>query len=143
MNRVNLEELSGGAFSEEFNRVLKQVTENIQDPNTKDTEKRKITCTFTFAPREGDRELVATSVTIKPTLSASAGIATAFVMGKDIETGEVAITEYGKQVKGQMAFKDVETETRRGYDPSTGEIYDVETEEEREHDNIVNLRAAR
>lgn len=34
MRHVNLETLANGAFSVQVNRAFKEVTENIQDPNT-------------------------------------------------------------------------------------------------------------
>lgn len=35
---------------------------------------------------------------------------TSFAMGKDLESGEVEVREYGKQIPGQMSFDDVELE---------------------------------
>lgn len=34
MNHINMETFANGAFTEQINRELKKVTENIQDPNT-------------------------------------------------------------------------------------------------------------
>lgn len=153
MPKINLEEFADGALSEKLNMALRDVTENVQDPNTKATAKRKITCTFTFAPTEA-RDLVATAIDVKTSLAPSLGIATAFVMGKDIETKEVEFSEYSKQVKGQMSINEMKDVSERihsfrgssskGYDPSTGEIYDMDEEETLEpKENIVDLRSAR
>ncbi len=35
MKHINMEEFANGAFTEQINRELKKVTENIQDPNTR------------------------------------------------------------------------------------------------------------
>ena len=43
MKDINMETFANGAFTEQINRELKKVTENIQDPNTDATAKRKIT----------------------------------------------------------------------------------------------------
>ncbi len=155
MEKINLEEFAGGALAEKINQALREVTENVQDPNTKATAKRKITCTFTFSPNE-QRDLVAASIDVKSTLAPSLGIATAFVMGKDIETNEVDFREYTRQIKGQLNINDIKEAAEqayafqgssgqsKGYDPSTGEIYDAEEEEVLESaDKVVNLRTAR
>jgi hypothetical protein len=151
MEKINLEEFANGALSEKINLALSEVTQNVQDPNTKATAKRKITCTFTFAPSD-QRNLVATSVDVKTTLAPSLGIATAFVMGKDISTNEVDFREYSKQIKGQMSLEEMKTlseqayafgpdEKQQGYDPSTGEIYSMDGDEK--VSNVVDLRSAR
>lgn len=155
MEKINLEEFAGGALSEKINQALREVTENVQDPNTKATAKRKVTCTFTFSPSE-QRDLVAASIDVKSSLAPSLGIATAFVMGKDIQTNEVDYREYSKQVPGQMNIQDMQKLSeqahsfngsdgqKKGYDPSTGEIYDTEEDEVIEQGNkVVDLRSAR
>lgn len=155
MEKINLEDFAGGALAEKINQALREVTENVQDPNTKATAKRKITCTFTFSPSE-QRDLVAASIDVKSSLAPSMGIATAFVMGKDITTNEVDYREYSKQVRGQMSIQDVKGASeqaheftgsngqKKGYDQSTGEIFDTEEPEALEPNNkVVDLRAAR
>lgn len=155
MEKINLEDFAGGALAEKINQALREVTENVQDPNTKATAKRKITCTFTFSPSE-QRDLVAASIDVKSTLAPSMGIATAFVMGKDIQTNEVDYREYSKQVRGQMNIKDMKAASeqahefvgsdgqKKGYDRSTGEIYDLDEGEATEPSTkVVDLRAAR
>lgn len=52
MRHVNLETLANGAFSAQVNRAFKEVTENIQDPNTDALAKRKVTVTITFKPNK-------------------------------------------------------------------------------------------
>lgn len=155
MQKINLEEFADGALSEKLNMALRDVTENVQDPNTKATAKRKITCTFTFVPSES-RDLVATAIDVKASLAPSLGIATAFVMGKDITTQEVDFREYNKQVPGQLSIQEMKKVSeqihtfqgsngpRTGYDPSTGEIYSLDEEETVENrDKVVDLRSAR
>lgn len=51
MQHINLEEFAGGAFTTQINRELKKVTENIQDPNTEATVKRRITVVIEFKPK--------------------------------------------------------------------------------------------
>ena len=57
MQHINLEEFAGGAFTTQINRELKKVTENIQDPNTEATAKRRITVVIEFKPNTVIRQV--------------------------------------------------------------------------------------
>ena len=138
-----MEEFANGAFTQQINRELEKVTQNIQDPNTDATAKRRITVVIEFKPNE-ERNFVTTGVQAKSTLAPSLGAVTALNMGKNLKTGEVEAVEIGNQIPGQMSIGDMEeqqleesAQMARAVDPSTGEIY--ETPES----NIVDLRAAR
>lgn len=52
MQHIDMEKFANGAFTEQINRELKKVTENIQDPNTDATAKRRITVVIEFKPNE-------------------------------------------------------------------------------------------
>lgn len=143
MKHFNMEEFANGAFTQQINRELEKVTQNIQDPNTDATAKRRITVVIEFKPNE-ERNFVTTGVQAKSTLAPSLGAVTALNMGKNLKTGEVEAVEIGNQIPGQMSIGDMEeqqteerTQMARAVDPSTREIY--ETPES----NIVDLRAAR
>lgn len=143
MKHFNMEEFANRAFTQQINRELEKVTQNIQDPNTDATAKRRITVVIEFKPNE-ERNFVTTGVQAKSTLAPSLGAVTALNMGKNLKTGEVEAVEIGNQIPGQMSIGDMEeqqteerTQMARAVDPSTGEIY--ETPES----NIVDLRAAR
>lgn len=143
MKHFNMEEFANGAFTQQINRELEKVTQNIQGPNTDATAKRRITVVIEFKPNE-ERNFVTTGVQAKSTLAPSLGAVTALNMGKNLKTGEVEAVEIGNQIPGQMSIGDMEeqqteerTQMARAVDPSTGEIY--ETPES----NIVDLRAAR
>lgn len=155
MPKINLEEFADGSLSEKLNIAFKKVTDNVLDPNTKATAKRKIVCTFTFAPNE-NRDLSAMSIDVKESIAPSLGIATALIMGKDLTTNEVDFREFNKQVPGQMSIQEMKKVSeqihtfqgsngpRTGYDPSTGEIYSLDEEETVENrDKVVDLRSAR
>lgn len=143
MKHMNLETLANGAFSVQVNRALKEVAENIQDPNTDASSVRKITVTITFKPNK-DRDFVSTSVQAKTTLAPALGTVTALSMGKDLRTGEVEVAEVVTgQIPGQMAIEDVQaaqaTEASRPFDAETGEI--LETAEERAgRGSILDMR---
>lgn len=146
MRHFNMEEFANGAFTQQINRELEKVTQNIQDPNTDATAKRRITVVIEFKPNE-ERNFVTTGVQAKSTLAPSLGAVTALNMGKNLKTGEVEAVEIGNQIPGQMSIEDMKAEERhqpekqtqmaKAVDPLTGEIY--ETPES----NIVDLRVAR
>lgn len=140
MKHMNMEEFANGAFTNQINRELEKVTENIQDPNTDATAKRRITVVIEFKPNEV-RNFVTTGVQAKSTLAPALGAVTALNMGKDLKTGEVEAVEIGNQIPGQMSIQDVEEEQTeeivQTVDPSTGEIYETPSS------NVIDLRRAR
>ena len=140
MKHMNMEEFANGAFTNQINRELEKVTENIQDPNTDATAKRRITVVIEFKPNEA-RNFVTTGVQAKSTLAPALGAVTALNMGKDLKTGEVEAVEIGNQIPGQMSIQDVEEEQTeeivQTVDPSTGEIYETPSS------NVIDLRKDR
>ena len=141
MRHINLEQFAGGAFTAQINRELKKVAENIQDPNTDATAKRKITVVMEFKPNEA-RDFVTTGVQAKATLAPALGAVTAFNIGTDLKTGEVQAAEIGKQLPGQMAMVledtgEEEDPMVRTVDPSTGKIYETPAS------NVIDLRKTR
>ena len=141
MKPINMEEFANGAFSSQINRELKKVTENIHDPNTDATVKRRITITIDFKPNE-NRDFVTTSVQAKSSLAPALGAVTAMNMGKNLKTGEVEAVEIGKQLPGQLQMEEVEEDKIRTVDTSTGEIYDTPVTN-RAANSVIHLRAAR
>lgn len=158
MKHMDMEKFANGAFTSQINRELEKVTENIQDPNTDATAKRRITVVIEFKPNEA-RNFVTTGVQAKSTLAPALGAVTALNMGKDLKTGEVEAVEIGNQIPGQMSMDEVEAiqavqERRdrqeeenhsggsdvmvRTVDQSTGEIYETPASS-----NVIDLRAAR
>lgn len=147
MKHMNMEEFANGAFTSQINRELEKVTENIQDPNTDATAKRRITVVIEFKPNDA-RNFVTTGVQAKSTLAPALGAVTALNMGKNLKTGEVEAVEIGNQIPGQMSIEDVgEAEEQaaqpdmvRAVDQSTGEIYETPASTS---NNVIDLRAAR
>ena len=152
MKHMDMEKFANGAFTSQINRELEKVTENIQDPNTDATAKRRITVVIEFKPNEA-RNFVTTGVQAKSTLAPALGAVTALNMGMDLKTGVVEAVEIGNQIPGQMSIDDVETPQAvqeednhngelnamvRTVDQSTGEIYETPASS-----NVIDLRAAR
>lgn len=137
MNKVELQNLVGGALQEKFNKAFEKVVENLQDANTSFKIKRGITIKLTFTQDE-DREDVTVNVDVVEKLAPQAAMKTQFFIGKDLQTGELFAEEHGKHIKGQMKIDDYShTEVVNGnvVDTDTGEIIE-------ENDTVVDFRKA-
>jgi hypothetical protein len=109
--KFNLETLAGGAFTERVNQALKEVAENILDPNTDWKTKRKVTIDLTFVTKE-DRDLTEVDIAAKTKLAPRTSVHTKILLDKDFD-GEVIASEFKKQIAGQTFIK---------VDAETGEI---------------------
>ncbi|WP_130806502.1 replication terminator protein [Senegalia massiliensis] len=102
-NDINLEKFAGGALAEKFNVGLKEVLENIADPNTDARKKRKMTVELEFKSDE-ERELSMVDIVVKTKLAPNMPVATKIIIDKDGQGGIVA-SEYNNQVKGQRYMR--------------------------------------
>ena len=68
-NRDSIMRMARGAFEERVDYEMDKVIQNILDPNTKATAKRKITLTIELTP-DDERRQIQVSVTAKSTLVA-------------------------------------------------------------------------
>lgn len=135
MNHINIEEFAGGALSVQVNKAIEEVTENIQDPNTDAQKARRATITIEFRPSEA-RDYAQTKISMKTALAPAAPINTGLVMGKNLETGECEVYEYGNTIPGQMLMRVRDQSGELNVvDTSTGEIV--------KNDNVIDLRSAR
>lgn len=105
---LKLDKLAGGALQERFDQALKEVMENIADPNTDWKKKRKLTITLTFEAKE-DRDLTEVNIDTKTSLAPRRSVGTKIIIDRDLN-GEILGTEFKKQIPGQQAIK-VDTET--------------------------------
>ena len=117
MEKVSLEQMVGGALQEQFTKAFDRVVDNLHDPNTPFKEARKITIELKFTQNEA-RDDVSCAVSVKEKLAAQAPMQTAFMVGKNLKTGEMYAEEYGRHnhLKGQTTFDDMKV------DPATGEV---------------------
>ena len=106
MLHVDLGKLAGGTLQEKFDREITRVIENMQDPNTPCSEKRSITINISFQQTEL-RDDAKVEISVKSKLASVISAKTNFAMGKNLETGDVLVREYGKQIPGQMSFSDM------------------------------------
>lgn len=140
MDKVKLNELTGGALQEKFDQALETVVSNMQDPNTPWKNKRAITIRLTFEQNE-DRDDATVNVSVDTKTAPVKPIATRMAIGMDLETGKAYAQEYGSQVRGQMSF------TPSPQVPSEllidGKVVDTSTGEIKKTENVVDFRAAK
>ena len=139
MKNVELKELVGGALQEQFGKSFEKVVENLQNPNTPYKNSREITIKLKFTQNE-KRDDVKCAVQVSEKLAPQAPMETSFAIGKDLKTGELYAEEYGKQIKGQMSFDDLQKDQPQMIggnmvDTSTGEIVS-----EQQFEKVVDFR---
>ena len=98
--RDSIMSMARGALEERVDYEMDKVIQNILDPNTKATAKRKITLTIELTP-DDERRTIGVSVTAKSTLAATNPVATALYVTSD-GNGELVVAEMVPQVPGQM-----------------------------------------
>jgi hypothetical protein len=140
MERIGLNELTGGALQEKFQCAMDTVLRNMQDPNTPWKNKRSITIKLVFSQNE-DRDDTDVDISVDTKTAPVKPIATRMAIGKDLETGEVYAHEYGSQIRGQMSFMP---------DPSKsselmidGQMVNTTIGEVTETEKVLDFRAAR
>ena len=102
-------EMARGAFLEQVDYEMAKVIDNILDPNTKATGKRRITVTMELVP-DDSRAKIAVSFATKLAMVATNPLTTSlYVMGES-GTGEMCVVEMVPQIPGQMALNGVEQE---------------------------------
>lgn len=133
MEKAKLQEIAGGALQEKFSKAFEKVIDNLQDVNTSYKVKRKITISLDFVQNE-TRDDVQVHVSVAEKLAPQSPMTTAFLIGKNLETGEMYAEEYGKQIRGQMSLDDYshrQVVNGKEVDTDTGEIID---------DTVVDFR---
>ncbi len=141
MQNVDLKELVGGALQEQFGKSFEKVIENLQNPNTSFKVNRGITITLKFTQNEL-RDDVKCAISVQEKLAPQTPMETSFAIGKNLKTGELYAEEYGKQIRGQLSFNDLQKEQpEKQFDRETGEI--IEEQPEEHSDKVVDLRIAR
>lgn len=103
---INLETLADGALAEKVNVALKEVLENIQDPNTDWKIKRGLTINIKFEAQE-DRELALLDISTTTKLAPKKSVGTKIIISTDGKGGVIA-SEFKKQIPGQSAMRETE-----------------------------------
>lgn len=107
--RNSILQMARGAFLERADYEMEKVIDNILDPNTKATGKRKINLTLELVPDE-DRSRIHVSVTAKSVLIPTNPVTTSLFITSN-QDGEMVVAEMVPQVPGQMNFNGEEQET--------------------------------
>ncbi|MDU4597487.1 MAG: replication terminator protein [Clostridium sporogenes] len=123
---INLETFANGALAERMNQALKEVLENISDPNTEWKPKRKLNLEMKFTTGE-DRELAEVEIVAKTKLAPKESVSTKIIIDKNLD-GEVLATEFKKQIPGQTYMK---------VDQETGEVSEEQEKQDTEGLQII------
>ena len=108
IDRANLLEMAHGAIDELVDYETTRVINNITDPNTKATAKRKITITLELTPDDSRRQ-IQVSAAAKSTLAAPNPVTTSLYVTSD-GNGEMVVAEMVPRIPGQMAMDGSEQE---------------------------------
>lgn len=102
-------QMARGAFQERVDLEMAKVVDNILDPNTNPTQKRKVTMTIEFTP-DYERSNIGVSVSVKSTLAPTVPAKTTLYVAGESSTGECQVVEMVPQVPGQMSIDGGEQE---------------------------------
>lgn len=103
----SLDDLMNGAAVERFNKCLKEVLNNIFDPNTDAKKTRKITMTLTIKP-DKSRNSAKFYLDVRSGLAPIEPYEVNTMLSRD-DRGNVSAAEFGNQIPGQASIDDVET----------------------------------
>ena len=109
-NEKSLIQMARGAFLEIFDAEMAKVIDNILDPNTKATGKRKLNVTFTFSP-DDNRQTIGVSYQCKSSLEPINPAVTALYLTGTPGTGEITAVEMVPQIPGQFNMDGHEQES--------------------------------
>lgn len=90
-----------GAILERVDYEMGRALENVLDPNTKPTAKRKITVGLELVP-SADRKTITVLTTAKATLVPTDPVTTSLFITSAPNTGEMVVAEMVPQVPGQI-----------------------------------------
>ena len=102
MDRKSILEMSMGAILERVDYEMGKVMDNILDPNTKATAKRKILLTLELVP-SADRQTIKVQSTARCVLVPTEPVTTSLFIA-DGYGGELTVAEMVPQIPGQMAI---------------------------------------
>lgn len=142
---IHFESIGNGELAGMFRQALSQIGRNIMDPNMDPEAARGMTINIRFKP--GKTGTISVSYDVKTKLAGMAKSETVFLIGQDVRTGKIEMSEYGNNRPQVAAYESlspsagVGTESRDSpspepdFDPETGEVY--------ESGKPIDLRAGR
>lgn len=106
--RTSILQMARGAIEERVDYEMSKIIDNILDPNTEPTAKRKLNLTIEFKP-DANRQVISVVTTAKSTLCPTNPVATSLFITGD-EQGEVTAVEMVPNIPGQLDFTGDEQE---------------------------------
>ena len=128
---ISFETIGNGALAAQFRQALAQVGRNIIDPNMDPEAVRGITIKLKFKPNESGT--IETIYACEAKLAGPKKSKTTFLIGQDVRTGKIEMSEYGNNRPQVAAYDTIQTaprqqaETEKNFDPETGEIYEPQS----------------
>lgn len=125
---ITFDSIGNGDLAEKFKIALQQVGKNIMNPNMDPDAAREITVNIKFKPvGQGTLNI---DYNVKPKLAGFKKAKTVFLVGQDVRTGRVDMSEPGSRLPQvapaqeipPAAYEDVTA--GRSVDPETGEIFE-------------------
>lgn len=101
LDKKSILEMSMGAILERVDYEMEKVLQNILDPNTKATGKRKITVGLELIP-SADRKTITVQTIAKSTLCPTEPITTSLFITTQPKTGEMVVAEMTPQIPGAV-----------------------------------------
>lgn len=98
----SISEMAGGAFMEIIDAEMTKIIDNITDPNTAATAKRKLVVTFEFVADDERRNIRVTHST-KCTFAPKNPQVTSLYIAGENSTGEMQVVEMVPQIPGQLS----------------------------------------
>lgn len=109
LDKKSILEMSMGAILERVDYEMGKIIDNILDPNTSPTGKRKITVGLVIIP-SADRRTITVQTTAKSTLVPTDPVTTSLFITTQPGSGEMVVAEMVPQVPGQVAMDGSEQE---------------------------------
>ena len=120
---VSFEALGNGALAAQFRQAMVQIGRNVVDPNMDPEAARGITIELKFKPNESGT--IEMSYVCKTKLAGPKKSKTTLLIGQDVRTGKIEMSEYGNNRPQVAAYDAIQTE--KNFDPETGEIYEPQS----------------
>ncbi|MDD3212286.1 MAG: hypothetical protein PHY64_01355 [Eubacteriales bacterium] len=106
-----LDDLMDGAVTERFEDALKQVWENVFNPNTDAKASREVSLVFKFTPNE-NRDAAGLKADVKMKLAPPMALLQTVLLEKH-DDGSIVALERSNQVNGQLDMAGDETKLKR------------------------------
>ena len=119
---ITFDSIGNGDLAEKFKIALQQVGKNIMNPNMDPDAAREITVNIKFKP--------VGHYNVKPKLAGFKKAKTVFLVGQDVRTGRVDMSEPGSRLPQVAPVQEIppaayeDVTAGRSVDPETGEIFE-------------------